>query len=100
MQWFCEHEWFKRDRERIEITVETKESWEIHWLRQSRAQMCRICQTETIFIPVDLGTQIVQTENRFVENLIADGKIHFRQSADNDRLICLASLKKEIEKNE
>lgn len=98
-QWLNWRWLFSRRRERIEISVETKESWEVHWFKKSRAELCPLCEAETIFIPFDLGAQIIQTEVEEIENLVRNGKVHFRQTAEMEKLICLSSLKKSMEKN-
>jgi hypothetical protein len=97
-QWFFRHGLFWRRREKIEITVETKESWEISWLRQSKTEFCSICQTETIFLPPELGAQIANVESSAIESLIVRGKIHIKQTPPEEKLVCLASLKRELEK--
>lgn len=97
-QWFNWRGLFSRRRERIEISVETRESWEVHWFKKSRAEHCPLCEAETIFIPFDLGAQIIQVDMEAIENLVKSGKVHFRQTPEMEKLICLSSLKKSMEK--
>lgn len=95
-QWLSWRWLFSRRKERIEISVETKESWEVHWFKKSRAELCPLCEAETIFIPLDLGAQIIQASVEEIENLVKNGNVHFRQTAEMERLVCLSSLKKEM----
>jgi hypothetical protein len=96
-QWFFGREPESRRKEKVEITVETKETWDVRWFRQSRAEMCLICRTETIFVPLDLAAQIIRTEIERIENLVSNGEIHFREDFENEKLICFASLKRAME---
>ena len=97
-QWFDWRRLFSPRRKKIEITVETNESWEIRWLRKSRTELCRTCKTETVFVPSELGAQIAQTEIEVIENLLSSGKVHFYESPEREKLICLSSLNGEFEK--
>lgn len=95
--WLNRRGFFSRRREKIEITVETKESWEINWFRRSKTSECPNCQAETIFIPAVMGIQIIKTDENEFEKLISDGKIHFTGSTDKEKMICLTSLKNEYD---
>lgn len=98
-QWKNLRDFFSRQKEKVEITVETKESWEVHWFKKSRAELCRVCKAETIFVPTNLAAQIVRAEKVPIENLLTDEEIHFRQSSNEEKLVCLASLKRALEKH-
>lgn len=97
-QWLNWRWLFWRRREKIEITVETTESWEIHWLRRSKTENCPFCQAEAIFVPRDLGAQIIRADLDAIEKMVTSGKVHVTLSDDKESLICLASLKKSVEK--
>lgn len=95
--WLNRRGFFSRRREKIEITVETKESWEINWFRRSKTSQCPHCRAETIFIPAEIGNQIIKADEDEFEKLLSDGKIHFTNSTDQEKMICLTSLKNEYE---
>ncbi len=94
MQEFNWRGWFSRRKEKIEVSVETQESWKINWLKKSRIAYCPACKTDTFFISMESAAQTINNEKRFVENLSADKKVHFRQRENEKTLVCLASLKK------
>lgn len=97
-QWFDWRRLFSPRKEKIEVTVETNESWEIHLFRKSTTEFCRTCRTKTIFVPSELGARIIQTDNAVIENLLSSGKVHFYESPEKEKLICLSSLNGEFEK--
>jgi hypothetical protein len=88
---------FAASKKSIEITVETNETWNFHWFRQTRSELCPICGAETIFIPVDLGEKVVRADIRFIDELIEGGQVHFDTAAKED-LLCLSSLRRSMEK--
>lgn len=98
MQVFNWRKWFRTHKEKIEITVETSRSWEVRHFTKSRTGFCPACETETIFIPATLGTQVLDSEKRLIENLLAEKKIHLQNKTGEIKLICFASLKREMEK--
>lgn len=99
-QWKNFRKFLSREKEKIEITIETKESWEINWLRKSRVEFCGICRAETIFISAQVLRQIVKDENFLFEMLLEEKNLHFQNDQNRENLICLTSVKKclEIEK--
>jgi hypothetical protein len=97
VNWLNRRGFFSRGTEKIEITVETKESWEINWFRRSKTSQCPHCKAETVFVPADLGLQIIKADGNEIEKLISDGKIHFTDTNDKEKMICLTSLKNEYE---
>ncbi len=96
-QWLNWWKIFTRSKQKIEITVETKESWEINWFRRSKTSLCPVCKMETVFVPAELGVRIMETDKTEIEKLISDGKAHFNESSGTEKLICLSSLKNEVE---
>ena len=98
-QWFNWRGLFSRRRKRIEISVETRESWQVCRFKESITELCPLCRAETIFIPLDSGVRIFQSDVYIIENLIKTGKVHFRQSADMEKLICLFSLQESTAEN-
>lgn len=98
-QWLDWRRMFARRREKIEITIETSESWEIRRFRQSQAERCPVCRAETIFIPPDLAAQIAQTSENAIEDILKNAAVHFIENAEKQPLICLSSLKKTLTKD-
>lgn len=98
-QWLSGLSPFKGPKARIEITVETNETWDVQWFRQSKSELCPVCGAETIFIPFDLGTQVVRAETRFIEELIEHSQVHFSRAGPEKQLICLSSLKRSVEEH-
>lgn len=98
-QWLDWRRMFARRKEKVEITVETRESWEVRWFRQSRAEQCPTCRAETIFIPPEIAAEIIQADAETIKNLMESGRVHFGDTAENERLICLSSLKKTAAQN-
>lgn len=94
-QWLNRLGIFPRRKEKIEITVETKESWEINLFRQSRTDFCPRCKSDTVFIPPDLGVRIVGDGIEKIEDLMKSGAVHFTNTPE--KLVCLSSLKNEFE---
>lgn len=60
---------------------------------------CPKCGMETIFVPSDLGNQIVRIDKETISDLIAEGRIHLENSPDTKSFICLQSLKNELGKD-
>jgi hypothetical protein len=98
-QWLFGRRLFSRRPEKIQITVETCETWDVQWFRQSRIELCPICGAETVFIPPPQAAQIVQFDAAELERFLANGNVHFKQTPENERLICLDSLKRTLEHN-
>jgi hypothetical protein len=98
-QWFSDLGFFRHRKARIEITVETNETWGVEWFRQSRGELCPTCGAETIFIPSNLGAQVVRVEEELIDGLIENGRVHFSEGGEDERLICLSSLKRSTEKH-
>lgn len=98
-QWFFGLVPFRRRKEKIEITVETNETWGVQWFRQSKSEICPVCGSVTIFISPDLGAQLVQADISLIRGLIDSGQVHFNESDKNEQLICLSSLKRSMEKH-
>jgi hypothetical protein len=87
---------FRKQKERIEITIETNESWEVHSLQKTVTNHCQECGKETVFVPTDLGMQIAQANEEEITNLLTAGKLHLTDSAEEKKLVCLQSLKKKF----
>ncbi len=81
--------------EKIEITIQQNESWEFHTLQKTRTKFCTECGVETIFVPLDLGFQIVNAEESAKADLIANGNLHLSNSVESANLVCLQSLQSE-----
>lgn len=97
-QWFLELGLFRRRKERIEIAVETNETWKVEWFRESRSELCPVCGAETIFIPAEIGAQVVRADSAVIEDLLDTGQVHSSDGADGESRICLSSLKRSMEK--
>lgn len=95
-QWCNWRRLFSRRREKIEISVETKESWEIRWTNRSNKQLCPFCQIETLFLPVDEIALMLRVELRFVEKLLNQENVHFLITKENEYLICVDSVRQQI----
>lgn len=93
---------FPARRERIEITIETDESWEMRLFSGVKIRcFCSLCDRVTDFVPAELGRRIIRSDEETFADLVADGSIH---SADGgtgaEQMLCLASLKNETETDE
>ena len=98
-QWKILRGLFSRPKEKIEITIETNESWEISWFRKSRTESCPVCRTETISVPEELGAEIIGKDLSEIRELMRNEEIHYFNPDGNETLICLASLKKAFERS-
>jgi hypothetical protein len=96
-QWFFGLRIFARQKKKVEITVETSETWGIKWFRQSKSEICTQCGAETIFVSPDLGVQIVGPEPAVIYGLIDSGRVHSNGKQGHERLICLSSLRQSLE---
>lgn len=54
---------------------------------------------ETIFVPSDLGNQIVRIDQENIADLIVEGRLHLSNSPETKSFICLQSLKDELGKD-
>lgn len=93
-QWFFGLRPFRRREGRIEITVETNETWGIQWFRQRESEHCPKCGAETVFVPADTGTEVPKADIEFLRRLIDNGRVHIKEVSDKDRLIRLNSLER------
>lgn len=91
---------FPKRKEKIEIIIKTNESWELHLSQKTKMKFCPECKTETVFVPGDLGTQIVQKDAKTISDLISNGSLHISSSPDSKSFICMRSLNKEFAENE
>jgi hypothetical protein len=55
-QWIRAHRPFQRRSERIEITIETSETWDLEWRSQSRNEVCPKCGCESTLLPLNAGS--------------------------------------------
>lgn len=97
-QWFFRLGTLAR-KKRVEITVETNETWGIKWFRQSKSELCSRCCAETFFISPDLGAHVVCLEPAVVNGLIDSGLVHSNGKQGHERLICLSSLEQAMERH-
>ena len=95
-QWFNWRALFSRRREKIEISVETKESWEFRRTKRSNKQLCPFCQIETLFLPVDEIALMLRVEIHFIEKLLDEENIHLVTTPENEYLLCVDSVKQQI----
>ena len=91
---------FPKQTERIEITVETNESWELQIIKRTQTFRCPHCEAEAIFIPADLGMKIIETDDEKIKNLIADGTLHLSNLQSEKGLVCLQSVQKILREKE
>lgn len=99
-QWWLDwRRMFARQKEKIEITVETSESWEVQWFRQSKTECCPTCGAETFYIPPEIAAQVIRKDDEAIKNFLKSGQIHYGERAENETLICLSSLKKAAAQN-
>ena len=89
---------FFKQNEKIEITIQQNESWELHTLQKTRTKFCKKCGVETIFIPFDLGLQIVNADESAKADLIANENLHLSNSVEASNLVCLQSLQSEYKR--
>lgn len=87
---------FLRDKEKIKITIETNESWEVQLLQKTIIKHCEKCGTETFFVPGKLAKEIVHSDDMTIKELLENGNLHLNISPENKSLICLRSLKIEL----
>ena len=91
---------FSKQTERIEITVETNEFWEMQIVKRTRTFRCPKCEAETVFIPADLGMKIIETDDGKTTNPIAEGTLHTSNLQGEKVLVCLQSLQNILRKKE
>ena len=84
---------FPKHKERIEIKIETKESWEAHKLQKTKIKYCSQCKAETFFVSSDLAQEIVRVNEEKIADLITDGTIHLSDSPERKSLLCLQSVR-------
>lgn len=96
---FCLRDWFSNSKKKVEISIETKKTIQIRLARKGIQQYCPICRNKTLYISVEETKSLIQTDTKGFEILIATGNLHLGESSDINLLICLNSLKLEIEKN-
>ncbi len=87
---------FPKAKEKIEITIELSESWEVHHLEKTKIRYCSKCGTETFFVPGNLAQEIVHADDETIAQLLANKNLHLSGSPENKSLICLKSLKTEL----
>jgi hypothetical protein len=68
----------------------------LHSLHKTRTKLCKKCGIETIFVPFDLGLQIVKADIVAKVNLLSNGNLHLSDSHETANLVCLQSLQSEF----
>lgn len=87
---------FPDQKQRIEITIETKESWEMQRRQKRRVRYCPECGSEGVFIPADLCGKIGEIDSESLTGFMANGRLHLLAIPKEKSLVCLNSLKNEL----
>lgn len=98
-QWFWPLRRFHKRRERIEITIETSETWDYQWLRENRSEDCPKYGCESVFVPPDVGAEVIRVDTTLLNGWAETGRVHFSEYPTDDRPFCLKSLGSQRESN-
>lgn len=91
---------FPFSKKKIEIKVETRKTLQIRRLKKSVLQYCPVCRNKSLFVSGKEALILIGGNTEAMGILLETGKVHFTDSPENESLICINSLKLEIEVEE
>lgn len=82
----------------MKVTVERRKTVQVIWLTRDSRRFCQECLSESLFLSPEDAVTMTGTDRRLIDSLLASGHLHCCGSDQRASLICLESLKTEIER--